>query len=150
MTTIDVENPDDYIVLDRQRADQGTPLPPKPLTSRELREKHIQTTLQSDYVLVEQAAAMSSFEKYGAHMLLWLGFATSLWGAIFVMTLSTVWMSKKDFDATLIVCIPMLMVWALATMWTAYKNRSYCKALLLSIIPILVLTAILVWWYVPI
>ena len=147
-TMSDLESQDnDYIVMERERADGK----PKRVSSlKAAREKHMEIAANSDYVLVEQAASYSSYEKYGTHFLVWLGIATSIWGAIFVMTLSTVWMSKKQFDTTLIVCVPMLMVWALATMWTAYKNRHFCKAMVLSFVPVLVLTGILVWWYFPI
>lgn len=138
---------DDYIVLDRQRADGN---PPPVSSVKEIHQKHVEITSSSDYVLVEQAAVYSSFEKYGTHLLVWLGVATSIWGGIFVLTLSTVRQSRKQFDATGLICIPMLMVWALYTMWTAYKKRNYCKALVLSALPILVLTAILVWWYFPV
>jgi hypothetical protein len=150
--TIDVENPDDYIMIERQRAD-GAPShhkkKKKPKSSLQIESPSTQIP-DSDYVLVEHAAAMSLTERYGTHFLLWLGFSTALWGAIFVVLLSIGLQSKKQFDTTLVVCIPMLMVWALASMWSAYKNRRYCQAWVLSFLPILILIAILVWWYVPI
>ncbi|CAB9510229.1 expressed unknown protein [Seminavis robusta] len=110
--------------------------------------------LTSDYVLVttanttEQAAVMSSFERFGSHLLLWLAIATSLWGAIFVLTLSTALQSRKTFDATLLICIPFLIVWSCACMWSAYKNRERRKALMFSFLPVVCLVGILLWWYV--
>jgi hypothetical protein len=109
--------------------------------------------IDSDYVLVttatttEHAAVMSSFERFGTHLLIWLACSTSLWGAIFVMALSFTMLSKKEFDPALIICIPMLMVWALASMWSAYKNRERRKALVISCLPVAILIAVLVWWH---
>lgn len=150
----DVEGQDDYIILERTRA-EGLQTSTRKETQKQPKKEtrpgfpKLDPT-NTDYVLVEQAAVLSSFEKYGTHFLIWLSFATSLWGAIFVITICTVFQSKKNFDATAVVCIPMLMIWALASMWSSYKNKSYRKATVLSFLPVMILIAILVWWYFPI
>lgn len=110
----------------------------------------------SDYILVSNAPIAASFhrswrERYGTHMLIWMCFATCLWGANLIILVAgmeffpnTILSGDATMDATLIVCIPFLMVWATAVMWSAYKKKNFRLALALSAIPMVFIVWILI------
>ena len=109
----------------------------------------------SDYILVSNAPIASSFhtswrERYGTHMLIWMCFATCLWGANLLIIVAgmeffpnMIHSGDVTLDATLVVCIPFVAVWATAAMWSAYKKKSFRWALVLSAIPVVLIIWIL-------
>ena len=110
----------------------------------------------SDYILVSNEPIAAFFhrswrERYGVHMLIWMCFATCLWGANLIILVAGMEFfpnlklsGDASMDAAFIICIPFLMILSTAVMWKSYKKKNYVLALALSAIPVVFIVWILI------